>query len=783
MALRYDISCNRLTEGDSIVFGTLGIVGTYGIDVIGATTIPRSGEVQETNNYVPSFDIAKLSVERLALEISNIPRVTSVQTNGTVISIFFESGVTDITFLGTLNCIRVKIILDDGSNSDFADPLVANITVTDVKHNLTNFLTPLLPNPHGVMGDLTTTKISFSVANAFNFIEFYYGWVDNDTILYPNPTINQIELSNFEDITTGALQKFIGDGTAINPVAPLQGNKVISMALTNVGGLDYELLFTHVIPILPRPTDTVGNTLVQPSEITTSLKMPFQILLRDSLFNTNPLETTAKQDLTPFIQNGGIGYFNEIQNSGLKYYDLISLTWNNPENRLNSGFDTSGTIIINNSNSNFNINYDVLLKIVELTDSFNESLTLLENEKFETIQIKMDGAITSNTVFKNVSATFVGNITTINFEIAAATYQNDYALWVELGSGSTSFDQQNTLVTVDSAINAADDTTVVFGTFPSANRDEYNYNNHYNLDIANAFNQVKSYVDDFQLSRFRVVNNDLINNTLISFTIRIRSGNNVLDSFQINNDDLNYSFPRNYNLEASDPHNFVTVNDDGSGNYDFNYPFQIGENWVNLDNVFQETIATFEQQTASGLIQFKNTWISPLFQFGKYNQSNNTFGEPQITVPPANIKYYNQSGTLEVGKILNKGITKIVATFTETNLNDLQADPAAPFTYSDNVFIDNYLCAYFGILAKGQYFRFHNLQNNGSTPFSGNFPILERVSINEATLTAFVDAADIRSFLGTDFDCLQITARIDKLQFGAIVAKAYKNDSYTSGYS
>lgn len=69
------------------------------------------------------------------------------------------------------------------------------------------------------------------------------------------------------------------------------------------------------------------------------------------------------------------------------------------------------------------------------------------------------------------------------------------------------------------------------------------------------------------------------------------------------------------------------------------------------------------------------------------------------------------------------------------------------------------------------------------TPFQGDFPILERVSINEATLTAFIDANDIVTTFGTDFNCLQITARIDKIQLGAPVTKAYKNSAYSSGYS
>ncbi|GAF87185.1 unnamed protein product, partial [marine sediment metagenome] len=286
-------------------------------------------------------------------------------------------------------------------------------------------------------------------------------------------------------------------------------------------------------------------------------------------------------------------------------------------------------------------------------------------------------------VFTNVIGSFSGNQATISFDVVAGSYANDYALWVEIGSGTGNFSQENVLAEVGTAINIADDTTVIFGTYPLSTTTEYNYNNHYQLDIAESFNQVKSYIDDFQLSRFRVTNTDLVNNELVSFTIRLRSGNNTLDSFQINANELNFSFDRNYNLDTNDLHRFVKVDDDGAGNYDFIYPFQITDSFIGLTDVVQETIAVFNQTTVVGVVQFTNTWVSPVLQFGQYDLSNNTFGEAQITVPPAITKYFDNATGLETGKILNTGITKIVATFTESNLNDLQADPIAPFTYSD----------------------------------------------------------------------------------------------------
>ena len=780
MGLILDISCNKLTEGDVI---TINAIGLYNIDVINENNVLASGEVLATSNYTPSFDVAKVSVQRLADAISKIPVVASVSTLDTVITINFDNTITSVVFTGTVNCISVQQIENDGTKTFYASPLVANITITSVLHNLTDFTTPQLANPHGVMGDTQTTEFYFTSADTFNYLEFYYGWVDNDKVLYPNLSDLQIDVSNFEDITTGALQKYLGDTTAINAVAPLQGNKVTSILLTSLGGNDYLLTVIHAIPILPRPTDVNNGTLTKPAEITTSLKMPFQIILRDDLFDTNAKETTSLQNLNQFITNGNIGYFNQVQNTGLNFNSLESITWNNAENQLNSGADTTGTIVINNSNFPYNTVYDVLIKIVELTDVYDQSKTLLENEKFETIQLKMDGVVVSSGVFSNTSATFSGSQATIDFTINAGSYANDYALWVEVGSGTGNFSQENVLAEVGTAINIADDTTVNFGTYPGSSKIEYNYNNHYQLDIAESFNQVKSYIDDFQLSRFRVTNTDLINNELVSFTIRIRSGNNTLDSFQINADELNFSFDRNYNLGTNDLHRFVKVDDDGLGNYDFIYPFQITDSFIGLTDVVQETIAVFNQTTVVGVVQFTNTFVSPVLQFGQYDLSNNTFGEAQITVPPAKIKYFDQAGTTEVGKILNTGITKIVATFTETNLNDLQAEPLAPFTYLDNVFINDYLCAYFGIEADAQYYRFHNLQDNGVTPFLGNYPILERVSIDTATLTAFIDAEDIITTFGTDFECLKITSRIDKIQLDAPTAKAYKNNAYSSGYS
>ena len=65
MALQLDISCNKLTKGDVISITTLGIAGSYTINVIDENITPATLEVKQTANYTPTFDIAKVSVQRL----------------------------------------------------------------------------------------------------------------------------------------------------------------------------------------------------------------------------------------------------------------------------------------------------------------------------------------------------------------------------------------------------------------------------------------------------------------------------------------------------------------------------------------------------------------------------------------------------------------------------------------------------------------------------------------------------------------------------------------------
>ena len=800
MGFILDISVTRLRAGDSITI-TLNS-NPYVISVINPQSQPATFEVQGTSDVIPQENEWLEAVSRLENALSKISLVNSIESSNTVISITFANGTSyggfsSSTSNGSL-IVDVRTIGELGGIVDYNSPLVPNITITNVTHQLTEYsLYTSLSYPHGNMGDKLETVISFTSAGSFSVLDFYYGWTDNNTQLYPlaSQNIYQIDQGLFTDITTGALQKYTGNTASINAVAPLQGNKVESINLAFLGGNDYELTIVHYVPILPRPTDrTPDNNLNKPVEIETSLKFIFQVDLKADILEPNATESTAKQNLTPFVSSGNIGYIGEIYQTGQVLYTLDNFVWNNQDDELNSGFTTGGTITLNKLSGSFDASHDVIVKIQKLTDTFNQSESQLQNYDFDSVQIKLDNVAVSSTTLQNAEGTFSGSTATINFDVAPATITGAYALWISVADGTANKGNQNVQVKVSNAINSADDSTVIFGTYPSSTRAEYNYNFHYLDPITDSFNQVKSYIDDFVVSRFRIENTNTGINTLNSITIRIRANNSVLETFTVTPDDFISNvatISRAFNLVSGDIRNNITFTDNLDGTIDVVYPFQIIDSFVNSENVVQETLTTYTQTTVIGDLEFTNNWISPTFELGQYNLSKNVASDPQVTLPPSNIKFYNEFGTTEVGVILSNAKTRVVATFEESNLNDFLADPSAPFTYSDNVFVENYLCGYLGINTnnnvQSEYIRFHNLRDNEVSVWEsvqvGYYAELVRVDIDTATLTAVLDNEKIKEVFGEDFNCLKVTARLDKIQTAFVAPKAYKNDSYSNGYS
>ncbi len=804
MAFIVDISTTKLRAGDSITFTTTGgsSSGVYTINIVPSSNSVSTLEVRDTSDVVPQSNEWQQAVLRLRDSIGIIGGVVSVTSNDTVITIVFENSVTNVGVgIDDMNGSLLNLVktINNGTETIFDPILVPNIRVQSISHKLFEYplYTPL-SYPHGNVGDKIETIINFTSSGTFSIIDFYYGWTDNETNVYPSggSGVFEINKSLFQDITTGTEQKFTGDTLGINAVSPLQGNKVESITLVDNGGNNYDLNIKHYIPILPRPIDvTVDNTLDKPAEIETILKFIFQIDLKADLITPNPTETTSKENLTNFFSNGNIGYFGQVYQTGQTLYALDDFLWDNTDNELNSGATTEGQIIINKTSA-FNSDHDVIVKIQSITDSFDESKTQLENYQFDSVQVKSDGTIGNSTTLKNVQANFIGTVLAISFEVEPNTITDRYAVYVALGDGTSNKSNQNVLAKISTAISIADDSTVVFGVYPNATREEYNYNLHYIDDITESFNEVKSFIDDFIVSRFRVQNNDITNNALQSFTIRLRSGNNIFETYTINAGNfINgiFEIERTFNLLGVDIRKKIVVVDNMNGTYDFIYPFQITNNMVSSENVVQETIANFNQTTAVGEVSFSNNWISPVFVLGNYNQTENSVVDPQVTSPPSKIQYFNEAGTTEVGSILNKGKTLVVVTFEEDNLNDFNADPASPFVYPNNTVISNYLTGYLALNdsnnVQSKYFRFHNLRDNEESPFenvsslAGYYARLERTNVNTATLSALIDSDKIKKEFGEDFECLKITARLDRIQTTGTVNKAYKDDAYTNGFS
>ena len=799
MGFTLDISVTRLRENDSIDIVLNS--NTYTIDVINPLEQAATFQVRGTSDVIPADNEYLTAVSRLENVISQISLVTRISSSETVISITFENGTTfggftPSTTNGSL-VVAVRTVGELGGVVNFNSPLVPNITVTSITHRLTEYNYTSLNYPHGNMSDKLETVISFTSASTFSVLDFYYGWTDNTTIAYPLASQNDytINESLFSDLTTGAQQKYTGNTISINAVAPLQGNKVISIDLVNVSSNDYTLTFVHYVPILPRPIDRdLQNNLDKPAEIETSLKLLFKIDLKQDIIEPNPSESTSKQDLTPFISNGNIGYFGAVYNTGIVPYSLNNFVWNNTNNELNSGSTTPGTITLNKLTGNFDATHDVIVKIQKLTDVFNQSESQTQNYDFDSVQIKLNSTPASSTLLQNVEGLFTGSNATITFDVAPGVITSAYVVWVSVADGTTNKLNQNVQIKVSDAINAADDSTVIFGTYPSSPRSEYNYNFHYLDAVTDSFNQVKSYIDDFVISRFRIENTNTTINTFNSLTIRIRANQSVLETFTVTSDDFVsgvFAISRNYNLAANDVRDTITFVENGAGIIDVVYPFQILQTFVDGVDVVLETIVNYTQSTTVGNLEFTNNFISPVFELGQYDISKNISSDPQVTLPPSTITYFNEAGTEEVGTILSTGKTRVVATFEEDNLDDFLADPSAPHTYLDNVPTNNYLCAYFGLNtnnnASGDYYRFHNLRDNELSMWesvqSGYYAELVRVDVDTATLTAILDNEKIKETFGEDFECLKVTARLDKIQTAFVAPKAYKNNSYSSGYS
>ena len=784
MGLRLDISTNKLVEGQIFQLETLDstatTIGVYDIEIIGEWDIATSLQANSTENYIPSQDVPKISVDNLAITLSQIPNVFSVTKNATVITLIFGSVVSDVVFVDSTNIKVIKKTLTDGTVTSYGSAFLTNMIVTSVMHNSLEFNTAVTKIVNGNASDLIQTVINFTSADVFNVLEFYLNWVDNTTTIYQEPGSFKIDSSLFVDNVTGVKNKYVGDTTAINSSTPRQGSLVQRIELFDLGSNNYTLEIDHSIPFFPRQEDVnVDGTLNTPSFVSTSIRPIFEINLRESLFNTDKFESTSLQNLSQYFGAGNVGYFEEVLKTGQTFYQLNSFTFDNEANEINNLLPTTGTIVLQNLIEDFDANYDLIFKICKTAANFNQNNTFLENIEYDSIQTKMDGIETDVLGYK-VKTVVSGNVATTSIEIPPNTLQN-YALWVTVADGSFNFTNQNVLCRIGKAVSIVDDSVVQFP-------DEYNYNYHYDLNIANAFNDVKSFVGDYVLSRFQVKISEL-ETTFNSILLRIIGDNAILESFQVNANQLNFELDRQFLLPTTDIRRKVIVEKTVIGTdqfFDITYPFLVRENWGKMTNVYQETVINCTQNE----IVFTKSWKSLNFNIGFYNQTKNSFADPQIVSPPSFIKYFDESLN-EVGKILNTGKTIVIAVFIENNLGDLMSEPnPIPnpyFIYPPMSTEPGYLTGYFGLEINGKYFQFSHAQPNEPSmfePYLGvdYFPMVNRENINAVQMLCKIDAQKLRNELGINLEsCIKISARIDKIPDAEISDGAF-SDGFSNGF-
>ena len=121
----------------------------------------------------------------------------------------------------------------------------------------------------------------------------------------------------------------------------------------------------------------------------------------------------------------------------------------------------------------------------------------------------------------------------------------------------------------------------------------------------------------------------------------------MLETFTVTSDDFTssgvFAISRNFNLAANDIRDTITFVENGAGIIDVVYPFQILQTFVDGVDVVQETIVNYTQSTTVGDLEFTNNFISPVFELGQYDISKNISSDPQVTLPPSTITYFNEA--------------------------------------------------------------------------------------------------------------------------------------------
>ncbi len=171
----------------------------------------------------------------------------------------------------------------------------------------------------------------------------------------------------------------------------------------------YQIRFNHYIPFLPREDDYDLLNYTIPEDVNggKSLKPIFQIdIINDKAANA-PEQSTSRVDLTNFFDKGSIGFYDQVFQTGEKFYSLTegSLVFNNGSSdvdKIDSSRDTtvSFTIEMDDGTTPFTSTDEIILHIQDVnlvTSEQGKRKTFTDNQRYDKVRVSTNNAAGSST--------------------------------------------------------------------------------------------------------------------------------------------------------------------------------------------------------------------------------------------------------------------------------------------------------------------------------------------------------------------------------------------------
>jgi hypothetical protein len=519
MATKLTISVLKLRTGDSFVIksNTATPNWTSAINIVADN--PGLLEAQDTSNIVPASEEWITAVENLVTALQDIPFFNvsfDIAKDKTLITINSSEQIetdqfnklvpngSEFEFVTYIDADGYKITSTSGDPKSiyFGSLLVPNITVTSITHEL-NELTGLGDETYirGNPANEIKTEIFFTTRDnlAGKQVEFSYGLLQNTTNPYTGSTTTvsepyKIDPDYFTNRLSGTIQTYRGEfATPSNPLAPVNWDSG-SFTIVNVVNNNYKA--THIHRLLDLGTDDVNDDATQiltPSILDgkKSIKYVFELVVYPDNISSLVDETTAKEDLTLFMNHGAIGWFDQVYNS-----------------ELNPAFNSVGDAVVALDTGTWNAADQVIIAIQSIIeeDEYAVNVNLTNNIQFENVVLVADGTPVSGSNLINVSATIdAGDNTLLNvsLEVVNSNYTDRYSVTAQILNNSLT---STISLKSGTVVTDADESVITFGTYPSAALTQYNFNFHWNKNITQAFNQVIAFTEDNYIARWRVVN-------------------------------------------------------------------------------------------------------------------------------------------------------------------------------------------------------------------------------------------------------------------------------------